>query len=197
MKLLLATLAILCAAPSLSAQRVDDLCPNASAKLDSISFPETAPAVVESGLVNVGFTVHSDGSVADVAVVSSSDPSLEQSAIAAVSRLSCLPQPTDVRLSLPVNFVRPLKLTADLCPNYPTIFRSVGYPRTAIVQGIRRGNVLVDFTILADGQVLDIDVIRSSNEAFAKVAVNALAQLKCAAPGRTVRVRVPFGFRLN
>ena len=174
---------------------VDDLCPGATDVLASARFPVNASADINKGTVEVDFTIRTDGSVADAAVHSSSDPSFEPAAVDAVSKLSCSPQSSDRRLRLPVDFVRPLAVTSDICPNYQAVAQGLSYPRAASVKGYESGEVLIEFKLAANGEIPEFYVLRSTHETFTITALRGLAQLKCVGVGRDIRVRVPFTFR--
>jgi periplasmic protein TonB len=82
------------------------------------------------------------------------------------------------------------------CPNSQQIRTEIKYPPAARKDGIE-GEVLVEFTVGASGDVKDIEVKSSSNRVFNNVSVSAVRQFKCNAQGREVRVQVPFSFKLS
>ena len=82
------------------------------------------------------------------------------------------------------------------CPNSQHIRSEIAYPEQARRDKLE-GNVLIDFTLLADGSIKDIDIRSSSDRVFNNVSVNAVRQFKCTAQGSDMRVSVPFVFKLD
>lgn len=82
------------------------------------------------------------------------------------------------------------------CPNSQQIRSEIAYPEQARRDKLE-GNVLIDFTLLADGSIKDIDIRSSSDRVFNNVSVNAVRQFKCTAQGSDMRVSVPFVFKLE
>jgi TonB family protein len=178
----------------LAAPPIDEICPGAAGALSSAKFPLNAAVSVSKGNVEVDFTIRTDGSVADVLVFSSSDPSFEAPALQVISKLSCTPQPLERRLRLPMDFSRPLSMTPETCSNFESVMRELGYPRDT--KGYESADVLIEFTMTADGQIPEFYVLRSTHEVFTAVALQGLAKLKCTGLGQEARFRVPFSFRL-
>ena len=81
------------------------------------------------------------------------------------------------------------------CPNSQEIRTNIKYPVQARKDGLQ-GEVLIEMTIAANGEVKDVDVKSSSNRAFNSVAIAASRQFKCTGQGRDVRVQVPYSFTL-
>ena len=81
------------------------------------------------------------------------------------------------------------------CPNSQEIRTNIKYPVQARKDGLQ-GEVLIEMTIAANGEVKDVDVKSSTNRAFNSVAIAASRQFKCAGQGRDVRVQVPYSFKL-
>ena len=81
------------------------------------------------------------------------------------------------------------------CPNSQQIRTEIAYPARAKREELE-GNVLIEFTVAADGAIKDIDIKSSSDPVFNNVSINAVRQFKCNAQGRDVRVSVPFVFKL-
>ena len=81
------------------------------------------------------------------------------------------------------------------CPNSQEIRTNIKYPVQARKDGLQ-GEVLIEMTIAANGEVKDVDVKSSSNRAFNSVAIAASRQFKCNGQGRDVRVQVPYSFKL-
>ena len=81
------------------------------------------------------------------------------------------------------------------CPNSQEIRTNIKYPVQARKDGLQ-GEVLIEMTIGANGDVKDVDVKSSTNRAFNSVAIAASRQFKCNGQGRDVRVQVPYSFKL-
>ncbi|MCX7170930.1 MAG: TonB family protein [Proteobacteria bacterium] len=81
------------------------------------------------------------------------------------------------------------------CPNSQKVRSDISYPASAKRDELE-GNVLIEFTVAADGSIKDIEVKSSSDRIFNNVSINAVRQFKCNAQGRDVRVSVPFVFKL-
>jgi len=81
------------------------------------------------------------------------------------------------------------------CPNSQEIRTNIKYPVQARKDGLQ-GEVLIEMTIAANGEVKDVEVKSSSNRAFNSVSISASKQFKCNGQGRDVRVQVPYSFKL-
>jgi protein TonB len=81
------------------------------------------------------------------------------------------------------------------CPNSQEIRTNIKYPVQARKDGLQ-GEVLIEMTIAANGEVKDVEVKSSTNRAFNSVAISASKQFKCNGQGRDVRVAVPYSFKL-
>jgi protein TonB len=81
------------------------------------------------------------------------------------------------------------------CPNSQAIRQEIKYPVQARKDGLQ-GDVLIEFTLSAAGEIKDIEVKSSTNRAFNTASINATRQFKCNAQARDVRVQVPYSFKL-
>jgi periplasmic protein TonB len=81
------------------------------------------------------------------------------------------------------------------CPNSQQVRTEVKYPPQARKDGTE-GEVMIEFTVAASGEIKDVDIKSSSNRVFNNVSIAAVRQFKCNAQGRDVRVQVPFSFKL-
>ena len=81
------------------------------------------------------------------------------------------------------------------CPNSQEIRKEIKYPPQARKDGLQ-GEVLIEFTVTASGEIKDIDVKSSTNRAFNSASISATRQFKCNAQARDVRVQVPYSFKL-
>lgn len=86
-------------------------------------------------------------------------------------------------------------LVGVACPNSQKIRADITYPTQARRDGLE-GNVLIEFTVAADGSIKEVDIKSSTDRVFNNVSINAVKQFKCNAQGRDVRVTVPFSFKL-
>ncbi len=85
------------------------------------------------------------------------------------------------------------------CSNYREAIKSaLTYPREALLGNIT-GEVTIEFTITANGQVKDPVVKSSSNRIFNRAALNAIQNggLQCQGQGQDVRVLAPIAFTIN
>lgn len=184
--------------PTLShGMTVEELCPGATSKIGSLSFPEAARPELKSGSAEVDFTVGVDAQITDVSVSSATDPAFEAPARALVASLTCTAQSTPIRVRLPVDFERALSDPHELCPNFREVAKMISYPRAAFEKGLWEGRVVIEFNLLPDGQIREFYVMSSTDETFAKPAAYALSKLKCKGLAKQVRVRVPFEFKVE
>ncbi|HET7793877.1 MAG TPA: TonB family protein [Rhizobacter sp.] len=81
------------------------------------------------------------------------------------------------------------------CPGYRQVLLDAGYPREATRAQIDQGEVLVSFTIGADGQVKNAAIVRSTHRAFNRHSLETVAQFRCTAqPHDVAGVLVPLVF---
>jgi protein TonB len=98
---------------------------------------------------------------------------------------------------VPVEAPRPAVVNVGIaCPNHLDVRSKTPYPPQASRLGLS-GDVLIEFTVKAGGEIADVAVVRSSNSVFNNVATSAVAQLRCIGQGQAVKVRVPFVFKLD
>jgi len=65
------------------------------------------------------------------------------------------------------------------CPMIQEVLQEVGYPRQALSDGIYKGEAVVAFTILRDGQTSDWSVASASDPIFGEAALAAIRRLRC------------------
>ncbi len=82
------------------------------------------------------------------------------------------------------------------CPNHIEVRSNTPFPEQAIRQGLS-GEVLVEFAVNPQGVVHNITVVKSSNRIFNNAATTAVGKLNCVGQEQSVRVRVPFVFKLE
>lgn len=120
-----------------------------------------------------------------------------QSAPAPVITTTATPTPPAPPAPAPAPVVPaapPAVSIAVACPNFRSITPQM--PPQAERMGLS-GDVVVDFTVAADGSVKDVAVSRSSNSLFNPAATKAVAQYRCVGQGHDVRVRQQISFRVD
>jgi protein TonB len=84
-----------------------------------------------------------------------------------------------------------------VCPNYVEVMSKIEYPRQALLDGTE-GEVLIEFTVAADGQIKDVVIKSSSNRVFNRAALGAVQSgLTCQGQGQDVRVQAPVSFKIR
>jgi len=83
-----------------------------------------------------------------------------------------------------------------VCSNYMDVMSSIAYPREAVKDNVE-GEVVIEFTVTANGQVKDAVIKSSSNKAFNRSSMSAVSQLSCAGQGQDIRVQAPLSFKLR
>lgn len=131
--------------------------------------------------------------------VSVTPPTVVTNAIAApttpVAPVFAPPAPPapPAQVAAPVVAAAPSVGTA--CPNSQEIRANIKYPPQAQRDGVQ-GEVVIEFTVTASGDIKDEKVVSSSNRLFNNVSLNATRQFKCKGQGADVRVTVPYSFKL-
>ena len=97
---------------------------------------------------------------------------------------------------VPVVHTPPPIAVGAACPNHLAVRSRVPYPPLAQRQGIG-GEVLIEFTVGAGGEIGNVAVLKSSSPIFESTVIDAVGKFQCVGQGRPVRVRVPFAFRLE
>ncbi len=114
----------------------------------------------------------------------------QTSAITTVTTIKPPPAPVAPRAA-------PTNVVGTACPNSQKVRTEIQYPKEAIKEGIQ-GDVEIEFTVDGrTGEIKNMQVISSSNRIFDRVSLAAVAKFNCVAQGQDVRVRVPFGFKLQ
>jgi len=84
-----------------------------------------------------------------------------------------------------------------VCPNYVQVMSSIAYPREALLDGVE-GEVLIEFTVTAAGEIKNAEIKSSTNRIFNRVALTAVqAKLTCQGQGQDVRVQAPVSFKIR
>ena len=84
-----------------------------------------------------------------------------------------------------------------VCPNYVEVMSSITYPREALLDGLE-GEVLIEFTVGADGSIKNVEIKSSTNRIFNRAALTAVqSKLSCQGQGQDVRVQAPVSFKIR
>jgi protein TonB len=83
-----------------------------------------------------------------------------------------------------------------VCPNYTEVMSSITYPREAIKENLE-GEVVIEFTVTAGGQVKDTVIKSSSNRVFNRASMAVVSQLNCQGQGQDIRAQAPISFKLR
>jgi protein TonB len=84
-----------------------------------------------------------------------------------------------------------------VCPNYVQVMSSIAYPREALLDGIE-GEVLIEFTVNAGGDIKNVEIKSSTNRIFNRAALAAVqSKLTCQGQGQDVRVQAPVSFKIR
>lgn len=82
------------------------------------------------------------------------------------------------------------------CPNSAQVRAETRYPVAAQRRGIS-GDVLVEFTVTAQGALDNVHVVGAANSLLASAALEATRKFKCQSQGNPVRVQVPYSFKMG
>jgi periplasmic protein TonB len=82
------------------------------------------------------------------------------------------------------------------CANYREVMSSISYPREALQQQIE-GEVIIEFTVAANGQIKDAVIRSSSHRVFNRVSMSAVSNLSCQGQAQDIRVQAPVSFKLR
>jgi protein TonB len=93
----------------------------------------------------------------------------------------------------PAPAIRSARVT---CANYIEVMQSIVYPREALKDNVE-GEVVIEFTVTASGQVKDTVIKSSTNRVFNRASMAVVSQLSCQGQGQDVRVQAPISFKLR
>jgi protein TonB len=82
------------------------------------------------------------------------------------------------------------------CANYREVMSSIVYPREALQSGTE-GEVVIEFTVAANGQIKDVVIKTSSNRVFNRASMAVVGQLSCQSGGQDIRVQAPISFKIR
>lgn len=176
--------------------------------------PKPAPGAANSGTVRLTLELTKDGAVSNYWIVESPapGPAGQDLVVATISLArSCRFESTISEEPRRTSFVyawqpatvqtapmpMPPPRPAPVCENYAEAVSTMGYPVEALRQGIKQGDVLVEFTLSPEGRVIEPRIASSSHPAFEATSLAAVAALRCTSVGRAIQVRVPFSFKLQ
>ena len=86
---------------------------------------------------------------------------------------------------------------AVVCSNYRQKMGDASFPREAARAGLERGEVTVQFTLGANGEIKNVKAVRASHPIFARAATRIVEEYTCAGQGHDVVVTVPFSYKLE
>jgi protein TonB len=89
-----------------------------------------------------------------------------------------------------------VRSAAVVCANYREVMGSITYPREALLDNIE-GEVVIEFTVAANGQVRDPVIRSSSNRVFNRASLNVVSRLACQGQGQDVRAQAPISFKIK
>lgn len=84
-----------------------------------------------------------------------------------------------------------------VCPNYREVMSSITYPREALLDNIE-GEVVIEFTVTANGGIRDAVIKSSTNRIFNKTSLSVVqTRLQCQGQGQDMRVQAPLTFKIR
>jgi TonB family protein len=169
-------------------------CSNLQALGHALAFPpEAIREGISEGDAVVDFEIQTDGSLAELTVMSSTNRIFGRAALDSVRRLQCSPLPTSRRVSLPFRFLKSMSPTTAqamratpvgqllnaVCDMPQGVALSTMYPPKALDQKIKEAQVKVAFVISPDLRITQAQVMSSTNEAFSAPALEVVGQIRC------------------
>ncbi len=108
------------------------------------------------------------------------------------------PAPQAPVIARPVEVAPPAAVQSAqvACANYGEVVGSMAYPREALLNNIE-GEVVIEFTVAADGRIKDVAVRSSTNRVFNRDSLRAVSALRCQGQGRDIRVSAPISFKIK
>jgi protein TonB len=89
-----------------------------------------------------------------------------------------------------------VRSAAVACANYREVMSSIVYPREALRAGTE-GEVIIEFTVTAKGEITDAKIKSSSNRIFNRASMAVVSELSCQSGGQDIRVQVPISFKIR
>lgn len=111
-----------------------------------------------------------------------------------VNATTTVPTPPPPPAAPPLPAAPPAVSVGVACPNYRSVAPEM--PAQAERMGLS-GDVVLEFTVGAGGEIKEVAVTRTSNSIFNSAATKAVSQYRCVGQGHDVRVRQSFAFRVD
>ncbi|MCA3212608.1 MAG: TonB family protein [Burkholderiaceae bacterium] len=90
-----------------------------------------------------------------------------------------------------------IRQASVVCPNYREVMGSITYPREALLENLE-GEVVIEFTVAANGQIRDPVIRSSTNRIFNRPSLSVVqSRLQCQGQGQDVRVQAPIVFKIR
>lgn len=108
------------------------------------------------------------------------------------------PAPPPVAAPAPPAPPAPAPVSAAVaCSNYRQKMGDASFPREAARAGLEKGEVLMQFTLGAGGEIKNVRAVRSSHPIFARAAQKIVEEYTCQGQGHEVIVQVPFSYKME
>jgi len=85
----------------------------------------------------------------------------------------------------------------SVCPNVSEAFAAAAFPREAVKQRLREGEVVVAFTVTSTNQIENVEAVEATHPVFAEAAIATVKRLGCNSGGKELRLRIPFGYKFE
>ena len=86
---------------------------------------------------------------------------------------------------------------AVACSNYRQKMGDASFPREAARAGLEKGEVLMQFTLGAGGEIKNVKAVRTTHPIFARAAQKIVEEYTCQGQGHEVIVQVPFSYKME
>jgi periplasmic protein TonB len=108
------------------------------------------------------------------------------------------PAPPPVVVAAPPAPPAPAVVSAAVaCSNYRQKMGDASFPREAARAGLEKGEVLMQFTLGAGGEIKNVKAVRASHPIFARAAQKIVEEYSCQGQGHEVVVQVPFSYKME
>lgn len=109
--------------------------------------------------------------------------------------VAAAPAPAPAPALAPVPSEKPAPTNVGVaCPGYREVMLEAGFPGVATRRKIASGEVVVAFTVAANGDIKDASIKSSTHLVFDAPSLDTVKKFKCLGVGRDVTVTVPFGY---
>ena len=120
------------------------------------------------------------------------------------ARTDTPPPTTEIRPQAPVAPPAPpappvpaVQSAGVFCPDYKKTMIDAGVPREAQRANIEKGEVVVEFTVSATGEIKDPVVVKTTNRLFNRGSIETVGQFVCKGTGKDSRAAVTFVYSLQ